>query len=89
MTVVFKSTTTSGLTVNLPVNKNRGWMGLWCLVTLSTIFQFYWWRKPEYPEKTTDLLPVTDKLYLKILYQVHLTINGVQTHNFSANTNRH
>ena len=25
--------------------------------------QFYWWRKPEYPEKTTDLSQVTDKLY--------------------------
>ena len=25
--------------------------------------QFYWWRKPEYREKTTDLLQVTDKLY--------------------------
>ena len=22
----------------------------------------YWWRKPEYPEKTTDLSQVTDKL---------------------------
>ena len=22
--------------------------------------QFYWWRKPEYPEKTTNLSQVTD-----------------------------
>jgi hypothetical protein len=24
--------------------------------------QFYWWKKPKYPEKTTDLPQVTDKL---------------------------
>ena len=38
-------------------------------MALSTIFQLYrgnqsdWWIKPEYPEKTTNLPQVTDKLY--------------------------
>jgi hypothetical protein len=44
-------------------------LNVWCLTPLSTIFQLYhgdpflWWRKPDYPERTTDHWQTTGKLY--------------------------
>ena len=59
-------------------------LGLGCLTQLSTIISAISRRlvllleKPEYPEKTTDLLHVTDKLYHIMLCGVHLTWAGFE-----------
>jgi hypothetical protein len=55
----------------------------WCFTPLSTIFklyrgsQFYWWRKPPNCHKS-----LTN--FITMLYRVHLTMNGIQTHNVSG-----
>ena len=64
-----------------------GGLGLGCLMSLSTIFQLYrgsqfsWWRKPDYPEKSTDLS------LTNISHNVVLSTprpSGIQTHNLSG-----
>ena len=56
---------------------------LWCLTPLSKIFQLHscgqlnWWRKPEFPDKTTNWPHGTGKLYHIQLYQVHIGISAV------------
>ena len=62
---------------------------VWWLTHVSTIFQLYhggqlyWWGKPEYPEKTTEMSQVTDKLNHIMFYRVYLAMNGVRAQYFS------
>jgi hypothetical protein len=61
---------------------------LWCLMPLSRLFQlcrgskFYWWMKPEYPEKTTNLMQVTDKLLS------HKVVLNTPHHEWDSNSQR-
>ena len=47
--------------------------------------QFYWWRKPKYLEKNTDLSQVTDKLLSHNVVSSAPRLSGIQTHNVSGN----
>jgi hypothetical protein len=59
--------------------------GLWCLTTLSTIFQLY--RGGQFiggGGGSTDLSQVTDNLYHIMLYRIHFAMRRARTHNFSG-----
>ena len=65
---------------------------LWCLTPLSARFQlyrsgqFYWCRKLEFLEKTTDPSQETEELYHIMAVQCTLRHVRVRTHNISGDT---
>ena len=64
--------------------------GLWIMVFNATFTEFYrggqyyWWRKPEYPEKTTNLLQVTDNLCHIMLISRAPRLSRIRTHTISG-----
>ena len=62
--------------------------GLWYLRALSTIFSyivmvsFIGGGNRKYPEKTTNLSQITDKLDHIMMFRVSLSMTAIRTHNF-------
>ena len=58
---------------------------LWCLTPLPTILQLYrvgrlyWWGKSEYPDETTGMMQVTNKLY-------HNVVSSTPCHDRDSNS---
>jgi hypothetical protein len=63
-----------------------GLVGLWYLTPFSAIFQlyrdgqFYWWRTPEYSEKTTDLSQVTNILNNDTCICIYMALKNSDIH---------
>jgi hypothetical protein len=62
--------------------KSRMWTTNYIYHQLYRGDRFYWWRKPKYPEKTTDLSQVADKLLSHNVVLSTPRLIQIRTHNF-------
>ena len=79
--------------ISSEISKPFDWFGLvlWCLMTLSTIFQlyhgtqFYWWGNRSTRRKP----PTCSKSLTNLSHNVvHLALSGSRTHNISGDRHR-